>query len=178
MFDKKCDRFWAESEYLSFDAILEYWCGGNYICREAKKYAIIANCKRGEIKYTRADGKDFEDPLLELVGRGILLIHRKSFEDWAKKFDDPEDLHLPSTAPYLNPDHTFYAKELKIAVETWVELYERNPPNGMPKGGHKQYIFDWLEDKYPDLGVNARERIAMIINPNPKGGASPSEPRW
>ena len=105
------------------------------------------------------------------------MIHRESFELWAKKIDASVDLHLPTTLPYLNPKHAFPAKELKIAVKAWMELYERNPPDGVPQGGHKKYILDWLNSEYPsnkDLGSNARERIATIINPNPKGGASPS----
>ena len=32
---------------------------------------------------------------------------------------------------------------------------------------------EWLEENYPHLGQRARDRIATIINPNPRGGASP-----
>jgi hypothetical protein len=178
MFDKKCDHYWTESEFLPVNAALDYWCGNNPVCREAKKFAIIAACERGEIEYARTDGKDFNDPVLELIGKRVLVIHRESFERWAKKIDATVDLHLPTKASYLNPGHQFHAKELKVSVEAWTLLYEKNPPNGKPKGGHKKYILDWLEENYPDLGSNARERIAIIINPNPQGGSSPSEPRW
>lgn len=95
MFDKNCDQYWAESEYLSFDGILEYWCGNNSTCKEAKKFAIIAACERGQIKFTRSDGKNFGDPVQELMGRDILLIHRNSFETWAKNIDARNKPNLP-----------------------------------------------------------------------------------
>ncbi len=77
-------------------------------------------------------------------------------------------------APILDSKHRFHAKELKIAVEAWTELYENNPPRYVSKGGHKKYIIQWIEDKHLDLGQRARDRISTIINPNPKGGASPT----
>jgi len=75
---------------------------------------------------------------------------------------------------YLNTKHPFFAKELKIAVEAWTELYEKNPPKGTPIGGHKTYIHNWLKEKYPNLSNRAVERITTVINPNPKGGATPT----
>lgn len=178
MLNQKCYHYWAEADHLTVDAALDYWCGYNPECREAKKFAIIAACERKEIQYARTDGRDFRDPVLNLIGRGILVLDRESFERWAKSVDTDADLHLPEKTPYINVNHEFYAKELKIAVETWAELYDKNPPDGVPKGGHKKYILDWLEENYQDLGSNARDRIATIINPNPKGGASPTANLW
>lgn len=85
-----------------------------------------------------------------------------------------ESTTLGEDIPFMDTNHNFHPKELKIAVEAWLELYEKNPPNGKPKGGHKKYIEEWLSRNHPDLGVNALGRIKTIINPNPKGGASPS----
>ena len=76
--------------------------------------------------------------------------------------------------PILDSNHRFHAKELMIAVEAWTDLYEKKPPQHVPSGGHKKYISKWLEENYPDLGQRARDRIATIINPNPRGGASPT----
>lgn len=174
MLNEKCYTYWAEADHLTVDAALDYWCGYNPECREAKKFAIIAACERKEIQYARTDGRDFRDPVLDLIGRGILVLERESFERWAKRVDTDPDLHLPGKLSYLNVNHQFHAKELKIAVETWAELYDKNPPDSAVHGGHKKYILDWLEENYKNLGSNARDRIATIINPNPKGGASPT----
>jgi hypothetical protein len=82
--------------------------------------------------------------------------------------ETPQDISI------LDSNHRFHAKELKIAIEAWTELYEKNPPQYVPQGGHKKYITKWLEEKHPSLGQRARERISTVINPNPRGGASPT----
>ena len=106
MFNRKCDQYWAEAEYLPIKAVLDYWCGSSPECREAKKFAIIAACERGEVEYSRTDGKDFSDPVLDLMGRGIFVIHRDSFEQWARKIDQRNKPDLPmdsrSETTYLN----------------------------------------------------------------------------
>jgi len=106
VFNRKCDQYWAEAEYLPIKAVLDYWCGNNPECREAKKFAIIAACERGEVEYARTDGKDFSDPVLDLIGRRILVIHRESFEKWAKKIDQNNKPDLPidirSETTFLN----------------------------------------------------------------------------
>lgn len=84
-----------------------------------------------------------------------------------------KSVHLSHT-PFLNTSHTFYAKELKIAVEAWTELYEKNPPQHIPQGGHIKYITNWLQDNYPALSNRALERIRTIVNPNQKGGSPPT----
>ncbi|MCP3928006.1 MAG: hypothetical protein GY705_02760 [Bacteroidetes bacterium] len=65
-------------------------------------------------------------------------------------------------------------RELEIAVKAWTELYVNRTSQGTPAGGHKLYIEKWLKKSYPDLGQNAVKRISTIINPNKKGGASPT----
>jgi len=103
---KKCDHYWAASDYLPVTAVLDYWCGNNYECKEAKKFAIITACEKGLIKYKRTDGKDFHDPVLDLIGRGIIVIERKSFEEWSKRIDNNAALNLPigqrAEKTYLN----------------------------------------------------------------------------
>ena len=79
------------------------------------------------------------------------------------------------TIPCINATHPFHAKELAIALNAWTELYEKNPPQHVPLGGHKKYITKWLASNHPSLSQRARDRITTIINPNPKGGASPTE---
>lgn len=79
------------------------------------------------------------------------------------------------TLAYMNEKHPFFSRELKIAVQAWVALYEENPPSGTPKGGHLNYIERWLRENHPGLGTTAIKRIKTIVNPNKSGGASPSE---
>lgn len=75
--------------------------------------------------------------------------------------------------PAKDMNHPFFANELKIAIESWTALYEDNPPKNIPAGGHKKYIKSYLREHHAELGANAIERISTVINPNPKGGASP-----
>ena len=65
--NKDCESYWAESDYLPVNAVLDYWCDNNLECKEAKKYAIIAACERGLIQFKRNDGKNFKDPIFELI---------------------------------------------------------------------------------------------------------------
>lgn len=84
MLDTKCSQYWGIAEYLPLDAVLDYWCDGQeYDCRNAKKYALIGACERRDVLYARTDGKTFNDPILELIGRNMLIIHRESFQKWA-----------------------------------------------------------------------------------------------
>jgi hypothetical protein len=91
----------------------------------------------------------------------------------SEEYKSEKSLETNAKQSFLDNKHPFYAKELQIAVEVWTDLYEINPPQYVPQGGHKKYITKWLEEKYPGLGQRARERISTVINPNPKGGASP-----
>lgn len=43
--------------------------------------------KERKIEYTRNDGKSFNDPVIDLYGRGLLLIHERSVKKWKIKFE-------------------------------------------------------------------------------------------
>jgi len=120
--------------------------------------------------YYTADGLPHDSVLVVRTEALIDLQERLSPEESTKGKTHKTN----AKASFLNNKHAFYAKELKIAVEAWTELYEKNPPPYVPQGGHKKYITKWLEEKHPDLGQRARERISTVINPNPRGGASPT----
>lgn len=60
--------------------ILNDWCKLGQSCKEIKKLAILGACEREKIEYTRKDGKSFNDPVIDLYGRGLLLIHERSFK--------------------------------------------------------------------------------------------------
>lgn len=49
--------------------------------------AILGACENGEIEYTRDDGKTFDDPVIDLQGRGILLINKNSFNEWKNRIE-------------------------------------------------------------------------------------------
>ncbi len=105
----------------------------------------------------------------------ILVVRTQALIDLQESLssEEPTTNKTQSTLPPLNPAHPFHAKELKISIEAWSELYENNPPLHTPSGGHKKYIEKWLEERHPELGARALGRISTIINPNSKGGASP-----
>ncbi len=181
MFNENPEQYWAEAAYLPFDVVLE-WCQKDPENFKARKHAVISACHKDRIKYSHdCDGsidRDFELYIHEcrgipdwvefLISKKELLIERVSFQEWVDSLGEKRsaEMHLG-----CNPQHPFYANKLKIAIDAWIELYEKNPPNGKPIGGHIKYILDFLEKEHPDLSGNAREEIAKTINPNPKGGA-------
>ncbi len=109
--DKDCDVYWELSDYLPLDTVIEYWCDGNPRCLEAKRQALLSAIDRGRVDYRRADGKVFKDPVHDLYSRGLILVHRESFESWAisvSGVDEKQALrdHLPlhprAETTYLN----------------------------------------------------------------------------
>lgn len=109
-----------------------------------------------------------------LPSDSVLVVRTQALIDLQENLSSEETTKgIQPGASYLNTSHSFYAKELRIAVEAWTELYEKKPPQHVPQGGHKRYILKWLEEKHPGLGQRAKDRISTLINPNPKGGASP-----
>jgi len=102
---------------------------------------------------------------------------------WAEKEgyiekEDPPGFNQDGTEsglPFMDEKHRFFSSELKIAVEAWMDLYEKNPPKKTPAGGHKKYIEGWLGEKCSKLTSRAKDRISTIINPNPKGGVPPTD---
>lgn len=90
-----CDPFWEHADWLPPWYILEQWCQQDDRCRQAKQQALFSACERGIVFYRRSDGKDFDDPVHELSRRGILLIDRASFTQWAEQVEgkSPVDVH-------------------------------------------------------------------------------------
>ncbi len=81
-----CSLFWSYANYLPLQQVVQYWCEKSgykgEACHAAKKAAILAECERGKIRYTRDDGKTFQDPVMRLADMGVLLIEKASFDDW------------------------------------------------------------------------------------------------
>jgi len=97
-----CSHIWAESDYIELNAAIEYWCEGDARCRLAKEQAILSACERGLIQWERADKKPFNDPIRELAARNLVLIERKSFDEWAKVVDERIELPQPMSSKEAN----------------------------------------------------------------------------
>lgn len=164
--------------------------GRTYVVRKGGKVCEIWERFDEPIEYETAQGKKVVDFKNEsdryypsdangLPDNSVLVVRTQALLELQERiFSNESTIGTKYGAQVetdlLNTNHDFYAKELKIAIEAWTELYKKNPPPHVPQGGHKKYITKWLEEKHPSLAQRARERIATIINPNPKGGASPS----
>ena len=89
---KDCSAYWALADYLPLNVIVQYWCEKsgyrNQNCQDAMAAAIVAACDRKLIQYGRDDGKTFDDTATSLANRGILTIHRESFDAWVMDFED------------------------------------------------------------------------------------------
>lgn len=92
MANNTCDPYWEHADWLPPWYILDHWCQQDARCRQAKQQALLSACERGDIYYRRSDGKTFDDPIHELVSRGILLIDRDSFDAWATTVDGKSPL--------------------------------------------------------------------------------------
>jgi hypothetical protein len=175
-----------QNEYQSgstaqLEKIKEHIASNNIEKETAKE--LLSQHKKKREKYLNERNKnnpaDNYYPAGGLPRDSVLVVRTQSLIDLQKSLFPEEStggktLETNAKTSFLNNKHAFYAKELKIAVEAWTELYEKNPPQYVPQGGHKKYITKWLEEKHPSLGQRARERISTVINPNPRGGASPT----
>ncbi len=85
-----CSQYMDSAEWLRLSDILNDWCKLDQSCKEIKKLAILGACERQEIEYDRNDGKSFDDPVNELYGRGLLIINKRSFNQWKLKFENKE----------------------------------------------------------------------------------------
>ncbi len=90
-----CDTYWEHAAWLPPWYILDRWCQRDDRCRQAKYEALLTACERGDVKYGRRDGKDFDDPVRELAARRILMIERASFDTWATRIDGQSPLAQP-----------------------------------------------------------------------------------
>ncbi len=98
-----------------------------------------------------------------------LYIPRTEVEAFEKKHGIyPVQVATPPTTGDFSWIHS---KPLQAAVEVYYELYSLK--KHQPKQAHKPQILDWLKKRYPNLNSHTRESIAILVNPNKKGGAPP-----
>ncbi|MFC1657478.1 hypothetical protein ACFL2P_02785 [Candidatus Moduliflexota bacterium] len=103
-----------------------------------------------------------------------LHVKKKEFNRFKRKMlsKKPKQRRPGKEVRHLNKSHPFFAEHLGICVEAWEALYGGKKAGFSPRGGHKKYILDWLHKHYPKISDLAKSRIATVINPNPRGGAS------
>ena len=104
-----------------------------------------------------------------------LFINHETFTNLKTKLNKPSG---GATSPCLDTTLPFHAKELKIAIEAWTILFIKKELGDTTAniknrtGGPKPAIAAWLKKQYPELSRNACYRIATVINPFDKGGAT------
>ena len=154
----------SSSEILNLIVSGRYSCDvfGNWIGKDVREFiGCEADPCRGD------DSFDISTNILYVRKSDALILEKKPEIDMEASLMDRRLLSLDTK-------HRFHAKELKIAVEAWFELYEKRELKCIPARGHKKYIQDWLGKNYPGLSGNAIDRISTVINPNHKGGATPT----
>lgn len=74
---------------------------------------------------------------------------------------------------YLDENHPMFSRELSIAIEAWEHVLSINPqkPNNASR---KKLIYEWLEKHHRGLTMEAKHRIAGMLNPDKNGGAPPT----
>lgn len=179
-------QYYIEHEYQMLTggpAVESPIIGAAFVTREGGQVCRLHDKLEGVAEYETKHGMktvDFDNepnsyyPAIALPNDSILVIRTKELLNLQESLSveqPPEGVNNNS----LDPNHSFYAKELKISIKAWTELYDENPPQYIPPGGHKKYITKWLTANYPSLSQRAKNRITTIVNPNPKGGASPTE---
>lgn len=125
-------------------------------------------------------GEDAPDPALTIVWC-------KDFAEWAASLTPPwlgkppppefpglSRKSLIESANTNTEGHPCYARNLAIALEAWTALYA-NGSGEKPRGGHKNHIKQWLAKRYPEMTKEMTDRIAVLVNPDPNGGATPTE---
>ncbi|MCF9046329.1 hypothetical protein [Acinetobacter nectaris] len=85
-----------------------------------KQRAILGACERGEIEYTRSDGKSFDDPVIDLHGRGILLINKHSFNEWKKTIEKVKTKEVNTNN--LNTTYSNFDDFLKSFDEEYISI--------------------------------------------------------
>ncbi len=92
-----CDPYWESADWLPPWYILDRWCHRDEACIQAKLQALLSACERGEVQHRRSDGKTFDDPVHELLGRGKLLVNRHSFNQWCTALEGKTPLAAAGT---------------------------------------------------------------------------------
>lgn len=105
--------------------------------------------------------------------RWLRLPHQKEIvKQTAWFFDDESETEFEESQtkiPLLRRTDPYYPSELDIAIKAW-QAVTANEGKGKPKAR----IIKWLDANFTekDLSIEARGRIAILVNWDKKGGAS------
>ena len=114
-----CSQYLDHAEWLRLSDILNEWCKLDQSCKKIKELAILGACENQQIEYKRNDGKDFDDPVIDLYGRGLLLINKRSFNRWKSKFENKEQSFNKK-----NQNSTSLSEFLKNADAEYISINE------------------------------------------------------
>lgn len=155
------------TQYLSAEEVLARW--------QIKPFDLLEMVKNGVIAW-KTDRHMELAFLFDLKDLQSIFFTKTDVEAFEK--EHPE--YLPQNAPYVTPQgeippylcnkHVSFSKELFIAIEAWLAIYDT--PGGLnPEKKHKKQILSWLEKHHSDLSQEAKNRIATMVNADNKGGA-------
>jgi len=168
----QCSAYWNESRYLPISAVVDYWCEGDPNCYKAKFFALVAACEEGEIEYTRVDGKKFEDPILDLARKDILLIHRESFEKWIQKFPTEK---VGDILPLRSTTETVYLNIIGALIETIVSKDSYGKP--LSRFENQARVIEYLIDNFPGAsGISKRSLEDKFADGKRSLATSPRRP--
>ncbi len=100
------------------------------------------------------------------------LIDQAEFEAFKERMTRVHE--TDSKPPYLDESHPMFSLELSIAVEAWEKVLSSNPSK-QKTGSRKKLILNWLKEHHKTLSDAAKERIAVMLNPDGDGGTPPSD---
>jgi hypothetical protein len=107
------------------------------------------------------------------VNPHLTTVKKRDFDLWLSNQNQNQEASSTGKPCYLNPKYEYYSEEMATAVILWREFYEKGQYN--PKIAHKPQLKEWLNANKSDLSDAAQDRIATLVNPNKKGGATPTE---
>ncbi|MBS3935410.1 MAG: hypothetical protein KGZ43_04480 [Sulfuritalea sp.] len=165
--NETCDHYWEHADWLPPWYILDRWCQRDDRCRQAKYEALLTACERGDVKYGRRDGKDFDDPVRELAERRILIIERTTFDAWATRLDGQSPLAAPPRPMAPLPPKPTWAKPTHSPTSSIAAVADP---------GNRQTIDDAPEQESDDdSGDGPAPITAARPNLTPPAGDVPSD---
>lgn len=146
---------------------------------EALRTALEASVRTGDLVPFELWGFDFDGGLVPLKDGDPIPGGRLSDQTTVKASDlaawaDARGVEhfWPGGGATVNMparDMSRYPAELRAAIEAFEAVF--NDPKATAGKSPRAALLAWLESNQPELGSNARERIATVANWQPAGGA-------